>query len=149
MTLPALLGATMLGTLSNNILNAPLRDITRAFDAPLSNGVLVVTSFVLVLAAPLPLTGWVGDRIGRRRVLVWALSLMTVAMIGAALTPSLPVLVGLRAVQGLACAAIPPSVMGMLSSAYRPEQRARAMDAWAAANGLGQAVGPSSWRIPG
>jgi MFS family permease len=142
MALPALLGATLLGTLSNNILNVPLRQITRAFHAPLSSGVLVVTSFVLVLAAAMALTGWVGDRFGRRRTLIWALALMTVAMVGAALAPSLPVLVALRAVQGLACAAIPPSVMGMLSSVYRPEQRARAMGAWAAANGVGQAVGP-------
>ena len=45
---------------------------------------------------------------------------MTVAMVGAALAPSLPVLVALRAVQGLACAAIPPSVMGMLSRFIDP-----------------------------
>ncbi len=140
--LVTLLGATLIGTVINNILNVPLRDITRDFHAPLSGGVLVVSSFVLVLAAAMPFSGWVGDRFGRRRTLIASLGLMTAAMVGAALAPSLPVLVGFRAVQGLACAAFPPAVMAMLSSIYGPARRARTMSAWAAANGVGQAVGP-------
>ncbi len=142
LVLPALLGATVIGTLSNNILNVPLRDITKSFHASVSAGVLVVSSFVLVLAAAMALTGWVGDRFGRNRVLTAALVLMVLAQIGAALAPSLFVLVGLRAVQGLACAAIPPSVMGMLADIFPAERRSRMMGAWAAANGAGQAVGP-------
>jgi MFS family permease len=140
--LPALLGATIIGTLSNNILNVPLRDITQSFHASVSAGVLVVSSFVLVLAAAMALTGWVGDRFGRNRTLTAALVLMAVAQVGAAMAPSLAVLVGLRAVQGLACAAIPPSVMGMLADIFPAQRRSRMMGAWAAANGAGQAVGP-------
>lgn len=142
LVLPALLGATIVGTLSNNILNVPLRAITDSFHASVSAGVLVVSSFVLVLAAGMALTGWVGDRFGRNRTLTAALILMAVAQIAAALAPSLAVLVGVRAVQGLACSAIPPQVMGMLAEIYPARQRARMMGAWAAANGAGQAVGP-------
>lgn len=142
LVLPALLGATIVGTLSNNILNVPLRAITDSFHASVSDGVLVVSSFVLVLAAAMALTGWVGDRFGRKRTLLAALMLMTIAQVGAALAPSLGALVGVRAVQGLACAAIPPSVMGMLSEIYPAQHRSRMMGAWAAANGAGQAVGP-------
>lgn len=142
MVLAALLGATVIGTLSNNILNVPLRDITTEFHASLSAGVLVVSSFVLVLAAGMALSGWVGDRFGRRRTLQIALGLMLVAQIAAAAAPSLAVLVALRAVQGLACSAIPPCVMGMLADIYPARYRSRMMGAWAAANGTGQAVGP-------
>jgi MFS family permease len=137
-----LLGATIIGTLSNNILNVPLRTVTDSFHASVSAGVLVVSSFVLVLAAGMALTGWIGDRFGRGRTLTAALVLMALAQLGAALAPSLAVLVGVRAVQGLACSAIPPQVMGMLSEIYPAQQRARMMGAWAAANGAGQAVGP-------
>jgi MFS family permease len=138
----ALLGATLLGTVSNNILNVPLHEITRSFHVPLSAGVLTVTSFVLVLAASMAFTGWISDRFGRRRTLMWALALMVIAMVGAAMAPSLAWLVTARGVQGLACAAIPPAVMGLLSSIYPVGQRGRVMSAWAAANGIGQAVGP-------
>ncbi|SCL32665.1 Predicted arabinose efflux permease, MFS family [Micromonospora rhizosphaerae] len=137
-----LLGATLLGTVINNALNVPLRDITGDLGVSLSSGVLVVSSFVLVLAAGMALSGWVGDRFGRRRTIIASLALMAVAMVGAALAPSLPVLVAMRALQGMACAAYPPAVMGMLATIYGPSQRARTMSAWAAANGIGQAVGP-------
>jgi MFS family permease len=137
-----LLGATLLGTVINNVLNVPLRDIAHDLGVSLSSGVLVVTSFVLVLAAGMALSGWVGDRFGRRRIVIASLALMALAMVGAALAPSLPVLVAMRALQGLACAAYPPAVMGMLSTIYGPRQRTRTMSAWAAANGIGQAVGP-------
>ena len=142
LVLPALLGATIIGTLSNNILNVPLRNVTDSFHASVSAGVLVVSSFVLVLAAGMALTGWVGDRFGRNRTLTAALILMVAAQVGAALAPSLGVLVATRAVQGLACSAIPPQVMGMLADIFPARQRARMMGAWAAANGAGQAVGP-------
>lgn len=137
-----LLAITVLGTVSNNILNVPLSAITRAFGVPLSEGALVVSSFVLVLAAAMPVSGWVGDRFGRRRVVIAALVAMMAGQAAAALAPTLWALVACRAVQGLACAAIPPSVMGMLSGSYGPARRARVMSAWAAANGVGQAVGP-------
>ena len=140
--LPALLGATVVGTLSNNIVNVPLRNITDSFGASVSAGVLVVSSFVLVLAAAMALTGWVGDRFGRRRILIAALILMAVAQLGAALAPSLGTLVAVRAVQGLACSAIPPSVMGLLAELYPVGRRSRMMGLWAAANGGAQAVGP-------
>ena len=142
LTLVALLGATVIGTLNNNILNVPLRDITSDFHASVSAGVLVISSFVLVLAAGMALSGWVGDRLGRGRTLKAALGVMVVAQVAAALAPSLAVLVAVRAVQGLACSAIPPCVMGTLAEIYPAEYRSRIMGAWAAANGAGQAIGP-------
>jgi Na+/melibiose symporter-like transporter len=137
-----LLGATVIGTVVNNILNVPLRDIAGDFGVPLSSGVLVVTSFALFLAAGLPLTGWVGDRFGRRRILIAALVLMTVGTLAAAVAPTFGLLVASRAMQGIACAVFPPAVMAILSTLYGTERRARVMSAWAAANGIGQAIGP-------
>ncbi|WP_164860690.1 MFS transporter [Rhodococcus sp. X156] len=140
--LAALLGATFLGTVSNNIVNVPLRQITDDFGAPVTQGVLVASTSVLVLAVMMPLTGWVSDRLGRRRTLVLALTVLTLGTLGAALAPSLPLLVAARAVQGLGCAAVPTAVMGMLSASWPENRRSRVMGAWGAANGIGQAVGP-------
>jgi MFS family permease len=136
-----LLSATVLGTMCNNIVNVPLRSIASGLGAPVSAAVLLVSGFVLALAIFMPLTGWLGDRIGMRRTLLIALVLMAVAQVLAALAPTLGTLVVLRAVQGLACSAIPPMVMGLLN-AYFPDQRLQMMAAWAAANGVGQAFGP-------
>lgn len=136
-----LLLVTITGTMSNNIINVPLRRVAADFDQPVAYAVLCVSAFTLMLAISLPLTGWLGDRFGRKRVLVAALALMCVAQVAASMAPSLPFLIVTRALQGLGCSAIPPLVMGILMVVY-PESRGRLMGAWAAANGVGQAIGP-------
>jgi len=136
-----LLSVTVLGTMCNNIVNVPLRAIARDLDASLAATVLCVSAFVLALAVAMPVTGWVGDRFGQRRTLSLALVLMLVAQALAAFAPNLPTLVALRGLQGLACSAIPPMVMGLLG-ALNPGRRLEVMGAWAAANGVGQAIGP-------
>ena len=137
----ALLLVTITGTMSNNLINVPLRRVAADFDEPIAYAVLCVSAFTLMLAISLPLTGWLGDRFGRKRILVAALALMCMAQVAAALAPSLPFLIVMRALQGLGCSAIPPLVMGILMIAY-PDSRGRLMGAWAAANGVGQAIGP-------
>ena len=140
--LVALLGATVLGTISNNIVNVPLRQITEDFSAPVTQGVLVASASVLVLAIAMPLTGWVSDRLGRRRTLLLALTVLLVGTIGAAVAPTLGTLVVARALQGLGCAAVPVAVMGTLARTWPAAQRSRVMGTWGAANGVGQAIGP-------
>ncbi|WP_170852281.1 MFS transporter [Blastococcus sp. DSM 46786] len=140
--LAALLGATFLGTVSNNIVNVPLRQITDDFVAPVTQGVLVAAASVLVLAVAMPLTGWITDRFGRRRTLVLALVVLLAGTVGSAISPTLDLLVASRAVQGLGCALVPTAVMGTLARRWPAHRRNRVMGAWGAANGIGQAVGP-------
>ena len=136
-----LLSVTVLGTMCNNVVNVPLRSIADDLDSSLAAAVLCVSAFVLALAIAMPVAGWLGDRIGQKRTLVAALVLMLLAQALAALAPDLAWLVALRAVQGLACSAIPPMVMGLLGAFY-PQRHLQVMGAWAAANGIGQAIGP-------
>ncbi|MDK3257900.1 MFS transporter [Blastococcus capsensis] len=140
--LAALLGATFLGTVSNNIVNVPLRQITDDFAAPVAQGVLVAAASVLVLAVAMPVTGWITDRFGRRRTLVVALVVLLAGTVGSAVSPTLDLLVAGRAVQGLGCALVPTAVMGTLARRWPAHRRNRVMGAWGAANGIGQAVGP-------
>ena len=140
--LAVLLGSTVLGTVSNNIVNVPLRQITDDFAAPVSQGVLVAAATVLVLAVAMPLTGWITDRLGRRRTLLLALGVLLMGTLGAALAPTLALLVLSRGLQGLGCAAIPTAVMGTLARTWPAHQRSRVMGTWGAANGIGQAIGP-------
>lgn len=138
---PLLLG-TFCGTLNNNIVNVPLKDIMRDFRVPLPEGALVVVAFNLTFAVLMPLTGWLGDRVGRRRVFVGAVLTLGAGAVGAALSPNLVVLVGFRVIQGAATAAILPTVMSLIANIFGSNRRGRALGLWAAVNGLGQAVGP-------
>ena len=119
--LAALLGATVLGTISNNIVNVPLRQITTDFGVPVTQGVLIASASVLVLAVAMPLTGWVSDRLGRRRTLVLALGVLLLGTIGATLRPFVdpdgdqPCPAGARAAR-----AVPVAVMGTLARTFPP-----------------------------
>lgn len=141
--LAALLAGTLVGTVSNNVVNVPLGAILDEFDAPLGSGVFVVVGFLLAMAATMPLAGWVGDRFGRRRTYCAALLGTAVCAIGAATAPSLPMLIGWRTLGGVAAAAFGPAVMGLISWMFSTERRGRAVGAWASVNGFGQAIGPT------
>lgn len=142
--LAALLAGTLVGTLSNNIVNVPLPAMLSEFDAPLSSGVFVVVGFLLTFTATMPLVGWIGDRFGRRRVYCVALVGTAICAIGAATAPSLPVLIAWRCIGGVVAAAFGPAVMGLLTSMFSGARRGRAVGAWASVNGIGQAIGPTT-----
>ncbi|WP_169809270.1 MFS transporter [Actinomadura chibensis] len=139
---PLLLG-TFTGTVANTIVNVPLTLIMRDLDAPISAGTLVVVAFTLTFAVLLPVSGWLGDRCGARRVFVAAMALLGAASAGAAFAGDLATLVALRAVQGAATAAVLPAVMALISALFDGARRGRALGLWAAANGVGQAAGPT------
>ncbi|HWB68023.1 MAG TPA: MFS transporter [Mycobacteriales bacterium] len=139
--LPIVLG-TLTCTLSNNIVNVPLNQIMRDLRVPLSRGALVVVAFGLATAVMMPIAGWLADRFGRRRVYLSAVALIGLTSCGASLAPTLPVLVMFRVLQALAAASTLPAAMGILTELYGIEERGRGLGLWAAANGLGQAVGP-------
>ncbi|ODR27630.1 MFS transporter [Mycolicibacterium porcinum] len=141
--LAALLAGTLVGTVSNNVVNVPLGAIIDEFDAPLGNGVFVVVGFLVCFAATIPLAGWFGDRFGRRRIYCAALLATAACAVGAATAPSLPLLIAWRSLGGVAAAAFAPAVMGLIAWMFSGPRRGRAMGAWASVNGIGQAVGPS------
>lgn len=141
--LAALLAGTLVGTISNNVVNVPLPAILDEFDAPLSSGVFVVVGFLLTFTATMPLVGWIGDRFGRRRVYCVALIGTAVCAVGAATAPSLQLLIAWRCLGGLLAAAFAPAVMGLLTWMFAGDRRGRAVGAWASVNGIGQAVGPA------
>lgn len=141
--LAALLAGTLVGTVSNNVVNIPLAAILDDFDAPLGSGVFVVVGFLVAFAATVPLAGWFGDRFGRRRAYAAALLATAVCAIGSATAPSLPLLIAWRTLGGVAAAAFAPAVMGLIAWMFSGHRRGRAVGAWASVNGIGQAVGPT------
>ena len=143
LALSALLTGTLLGTLTNNVVNVPLNQIARDFDASLEDVILVAAGFLVTFAASMPLAGWLGDRFGRRRVYAGALLATAVCSAGAATAPTLHLLIGWRVVGGVAAAAFAPAVMGLITWLFDPHRRARAIGTWASVNGMGQAIGPS------
>ncbi|MCO5969037.1 DHA2 family efflux MFS transporter permease subunit [Actinoallomurus soli] len=93
--------------------------------------------------AVLLMTGAVlGDRFGRRRVLTLGLALFTGASVACALAPGVGWLIAARAVQGAGAALVMPPAMALLSAAYPPVDRPKALGLFAGLTGLAVVAGP-------
>lgn len=69
---------------------------------------VAITAYVLTLAVVIPVSGWLSDRFGARRVFLTAVAVFTVASAGCALATGLPMLVGTRVLQGIGGAMMVP-----------------------------------------
>ncbi|MET9484378.1 MFS transporter [Streptomyces sp. NPDC006638] len=103
----------------------------------------IVDAYPLVCAALLILFGTLGDRVGRRRVLLLGYGLFAAASAVAAFAGSPAVLIGARALLGVGGAMIMPATLSILRAVF-PDRRERAVaiGVWTAVAAVGAAVGP-------
>jgi MFS transporter, DHA2 family, multidrug resistance protein len=101
----------------------------------------ILDSYGFVIAALLVPMGALGDRIGRRRLLLAGAAGFAAVSVLAAFAPTAEVLIGARAVLGVAGATLMPSTLALISTMFR-ENRAAAIGIWAAAMSGGIALGP-------
>ncbi|MEV0588746.1 MFS transporter [Nonomuraea sp. NPDC050310] len=96
-----------------------------------------------MMAGLLVAMGTVGDRIGRRKVLLFGAAAFGVASAVAAFAPTAELLVAARAVMGVGAAAVMPSTLSLISNMFHDaRQRATAIGLWAASISAGVALGP-------
>jgi MFS transporter, DHA2 family, multidrug resistance protein len=101
-----------------------------------------VDSYSLVLAAALLPAGLLGDRIGRKKLLIGALAVFGVASVACAYSSSTAELIAARAVLGLAAAVILPLALAVLPVMFTPAERPRAIAIVGGATFLGYPLGP-------
>jgi EmrB/QacA subfamily drug resistance transporter len=101
-----------------------------------------VNAYTLTLAAGIITAAALGDRFGRRRMYIAGLLLFTAASAACALAPSMGLLIGARAVQGLGAALITPLSLTIVASAFPAERRGTVVGIQGAIGGLAIAGGP-------
>jgi MFS transporter, DHA2 family, multidrug resistance protein len=101
-----------------------------------------VDAYSLVLAAALLPAGLLGDRLGRKRLLIGALIVFGVASLACAYSRTTGELIAARAVLGLAAAVILPLALAVLPVLFTPEERPRAIGIVGGATFLGYPLGP-------
>jgi EmrB/QacA subfamily drug resistance transporter len=101
-----------------------------------------VNGYTLTFAVCLLTGAALGDRFGRRRMLLAGLAVFTASSAVAAVAPNIEVLIAARAVQGLGAALVTPLTLTVLAGAVPRERRGLAFGAWSAMSGLAIALGP-------
>ena len=102
----------------------------------------VINAYLLPLSALLLLGGALGDRFGRRRILILGIALFALASAGCAAAARLDWLFAARGIQGLGAALLLPSSLAILGASFEGEARSKAVGLWAASSAISGALGP-------
>jgi MFS transporter, DHA2 family, multidrug resistance protein len=140
--LGALTLAVLAVGLDGTVLSVALPTLATDLHASTADLQWFVSGYTLVLAAALLPGGLLGDRFGRKRVLLGALALFGAGSLACAYAPSAGTFIAARVLLGLGAAAIIPLALSVLTVLFTDEERPRAVGVWATANFLALPIGP-------
>jgi EmrB/QacA subfamily drug resistance transporter len=107
--LPWLVGMVLfMEQLDSTIVNTAVPTMARSLDVTPLSLKAVVTSYILALAVGIPVSGWLADRFGTRKVFMAAVAIFTLASVLCGLSLNAPMLVAARILQGLGAAMMTP-----------------------------------------
>ena len=138
----ALALAAFMNILDLTIANVSVPTIAGAMGVSATQGTWIITSYAVSEAIMLPLTGWFAARLGQRRMFMTATLAFTAASLMCAFSPSFPVLLAARVVQGAVGAAMIPLAQAMLLAIYPPAKRGLAMGIFAMTTVAAPIIGP-------
>ncbi len=134
---------TILLGLDLTLLHLALPALSVDLRAASAQALWIVDAYGFMIAGFLITMGTLGDRIGRRKLLMVGAAAFGVASLMAAYSTSATILIAARAVLGVAGATLMPSTLALISNMFNhPHQRALAIGVWATMFALGMAAGP-------
>ena len=137
------------------VVNVAIPTISREFHSPISSVQWVATAYLLSLAMWIPASGWMGDRFGAKRVLIFAIAVFTLGSACCAAAGNMPQLTAARVFQGVGGGMMQPVGMALLFRTFPPSRRAKASQILIIPTAVAPAIGPivggllvqhASWR---
>src|SRR6478609_11558816 len=132
--------------LDNTVLNIALKTISEPKPAGLgasqSELEWAINSYTLAFAGLLFTFGVIGDRLGRRRMLMIGMIMFGLASFASSYARSPDQLILARALMGLGGAMVMPQTLSIITNVFDPQERPRAIGIWASAVGVSIALGP-------
>ena len=142
LVLATLIGVAGVANLNLAVANVALPDIGKHFDAGQTMVDLIAVGYSLGLAASVLYLGAVGDRYGRKTLLVLGMALTIPASILAAVAPSAQVLFLARVFGGVAAGMAYPTTLALITALWSGAERTKAIALWSALGGGMSALGP-------
>lgn len=134
----AVMASTFMVVLDSTVVNVSLPHIAGDLSSTIDEATWTLTAYLAANAVILPMTGWLGSLLGRKRLLMLSTAGFTLSSLLCGLAPSMPILVVLRVVQGITGGTLQPISQAILLEAFPPQDRGKAMSFW----GLGVVVAP-------
>jgi DHA2 family multidrug resistance protein len=134
----AVMTSTFMEVLDTTVVNVSLPHIAGSLSATPDEATWALTSYLVANAIILPMTGWLANRFGRKRLLMGSVAGFTLASFFCGFAPNLPLLIVFRVIQGATGGGLQPLSQAILLEVFPPEERGKAMAFWA----LGIVVAP-------
>lgn len=142
-----IMGVVMVGPfmalLESSIVNVALPSIMTSFGVNVNEVKWVSTAFFIATAVGMPLTGWLGRRIGLGRAYLAELSVFVAGSALCAVSWNLDTLIFARVVQALGAGSLMPTSMAIVTTIYPPSERGRAIGIWGIGFMVAPAIGPT------
>src|SRR4051812_9424064 len=142
LVLVALILVAAVANLNLAVANVALPDIGKAFDSSQTSLDLIAVGYSLGLAASVLYLGALGDRYGRKLMLILGVSLSVPACLLAAWAPSEQVLIGARVLGGISAGMAYPTTLALITALWSGNSRTRSIALWSAIGGAISALGP-------
>jgi DHA2 family multidrug resistance protein len=139
----AMVLATLMNTLDSTIANVALPHIQGSVSASQDQITWVLTSYIIAAAIMTPLSGWLSQKLGRKRMFLFSIAGFTIASMACGLSTNLPEIVIFRLLQGIAGAAMMPLSQTVMLDLFPPRQIPQVMALWSASVVLGPIIGPA------
>ncbi|MCO1596823.1 MFS transporter [Micromonospora sp. RHAY321] len=148
-TLLAAVLASGMVFLDSTVVNVALPKLGQDLGANVADLQWTINGYLLMLAAFVLLGGALGDRFGRRRVFLVGVVWFTAASVLCGLAQGTSWLIAARFLQGAGGALLTPGSLSVLQASFHPDDRGRAIGAWAGLSGVSTALGPfiGGWLI--
>lgn len=135
--------ATFMESLDSSIANVSLPHIAGTLGATYEEATWILTSYLVSNAIVLPISGWIANRVGRKRFYMTCVALFTLFSFLCGLASSLTMLVIFRVIQGAAGGGLQPSERAILADTFAPEKRSMAFALYGMAVVVAPAIGPT------
>ena len=135
--------ATFMEVLDTSVANVALPHIAGNLSAGLDESTWVLTSYLVSNAVILPLSGWISERVGRKRFYMSCVALFTISSLLCGFAPNLATLVFFRVLQGAAGGGLQPSEQSILADTFPPAKRGMAFAVYGMAVVAAPALGPT------
>lgn len=135
--------ATFMEVLDTSIANVALPHIAGSVGASQEEATWVLTSYLVASAVILPISGWLSNRIGRKRFYMTCVAMFTACSLLCGLAPTLPLLIFARILQGLGGGGLAPSEQAILADTFSIEKRGQAFALYGTAVVIAPAIGPT------
>ena len=135
--------ATFMEVLDTSIANVALPHIAGSLGASQDEATWVLTSYLVSSAIVLPISGWISNRIGRKRFYMTCVALFTLCSFLCGIAPTLPILILCRILQGIGGGGLAPSEQAILADTFPVEKRGQAFALYGMAVVVAPAIGPT------